>query len=225
MGRNETVLKIRVPKRQFKRYEVVNNRVINIDLRCIRQNNSVVNEYPQRMKFATPELMKTKCEEYFASCDGVIYNKAGQMVMNKDGTPLITQIKPYTISGLLLYLEMGRENLHRYEIGDFDLKGYPRKNEYVPMQYSDVVKWARRKIENYAEERLYDRDGHNGGRYVLDCAFGWSTQKERAEIKSMQDTIALRREDQRMKREMLDSDEEEETTIIIKRASKDEDDE
>lgn len=199
---------VRVPKKTRRRFEWVSDRVLKIDLRCVRSPKKSNKQYPVRMKFRSPEHLQSLCDEYFASCDGVLYNnKTGLPFLDNDGYPIVGQIKPYTISGLALYLDVSTSVLRGYEKGRRDELGFPEdQDEYVGLQYADVIRRARQRIEAYAEQRLYDKDGFAGSRFVLDCAFKWVTHKEMEEIYNMSETRRLRRDEFNLKKDLLDSD-------------------
>ena len=85
------------------------------------------------------------------------------------------------------------------------------------------------RIEEYAETRLYDRDGYNGSKFVLDCAFNWNTRKEIAEIDSMIATkeikakeleLKIRAQELKEKTLLGEADEDSEITINIKRKTR-----
>lgn len=65
----------------------------------------------------TPEELTKKTNEYFKMCD--------------------EKEKPYTISGLCLYLDTTRETIREYEL----------REEFV-----DTIKRAKQRVENYVEE-------------------------------------------------------------------------
>lgn len=195
-------ISIRVPKKTRKRYRWDNDRTLRIDLRCIRTPSKNNKQLPVRMKFQSPEHLQLLCDEYFASCEGVIYNnKTGRPYEDKDGYPLMGQIKPYTISGLALYLDVSTSVLRGYEKGRRDELGIPEDDEYMDLQYSDVIRRARQKIEAYAEQRLYDKEGFNGSKFVLDCAFKWQSHRDQEDIENMRELRKLRREEFELKKE------------------------
>ena len=45
--------------------------------------------------------------------------------------------------------------------------------------YADTVTRAKARCEEYAEARLYDRDGANGAKFSLGCNFGWNSGDEK----------------------------------------------
>ena len=69
---------------------------------------------------------------------------------------------------------------------------------------------------------MYDRDGFNGGKFVLNCAFGWQDRKEVAEIKHMQNADKMKKKELKMKKNLLEGsdDSDDAVTINIVRASK-----
>ena len=116
--------------------------------------------------YKTPEEMQKVIDEYFAECAGVyLRDKDGHIEVNKYGEPIITKAKPLTITGLALALGFtGRQALLNYE----------GKAEFV-----DTVKRAKSKIEQYAEERLFDKEGVNGAKFNLSNNFkGWSERQQ-----------------------------------------------
>lgn len=142
--------------------------------------------------------------------------------MNEDGTPRIGLIKPYTVSGLACYIHIDTTSIKEYSRQKIDDLGYPTDEDYSGPQYSEIILEARKKIEAFAEERLYDRDGFNGGKFVLNCAFGWQDRLEQANIRNMEESRKLKKKELKLKRELLagDSAGEEPVTINIVRATK-----
>lgn len=116
--------------------------------------------------YKTPAEMQKVIDAYFAECEGVyVRDKDGNIETNKDGDPIITKQKPLTITGLALALGFsGRQALLNYE----------GKQEFM-----DTVKRAKSRIEQYAEERLFDKDGVNGAKFNLSNNFsGWSERQQ-----------------------------------------------
>lgn len=141
--------------------------------------------------------------------------------MDQNGEPVICQIKPYTISGLACYIHIDSSAIIKYSNQQIDELGYPTDEEYMGPQYSDIINEARKKIEAFAEERLYDRDGFGGGKFVLNCAFGWKETREVAEQKNMKKMMKLKKKEFKLKKENTAGDSSEEPiTISIVRASK-----
>lgn len=213
-----------------KRYKWIDRDkgILEIDFRCVTKPGFANSRWmAARRRFQSPYQMQALVDEYFASCDGVLYNpKTGKPYLDKDGVPVTGQIKPYTITGLALHLDLTTECMKNYEQGKLDDYGYEIDEIN---QYSYIIKKARMRIEEYAETRLYDKDGYNGSRFVLDCAFNWRSRKEQAEIDNMIATNEIRAKElelkakaQELKEKTLlgDEGEDSEITINIKRKSK-----
>ena len=222
--KNSELLVIEVPKRTPKRYQWVSDRVVRIDMRGIRKPLTGSGDRSHTRKFRSPEHLEALCNEYFASCDGVLYNhKTGQPYLDKDGMPLVGQIKPYTISGLALYLDIDTTILKKYEKGLRDSIGF--NEEYSMLEYSQVIRRARQRIEAYAENRLYDRDGYNGARFVLDNAYNWVSQREQAEIEHLNRTDKLKAKEYKLrKKSAIGTDIDEPITITVTRARREDED-
>ena len=109
-----------------------------------------------------PEEMKQKINEYFEKCDGqVLLDNEKNPVLDKFGRPIIVGARPYTTAGLALALGFtSRQGLYHYKF---------RK------PFKEIVEEAMTRIEMYAEERLYDKDGSNGAKFSLQNNFkGWN---------------------------------------------------
>lgn len=116
--------------------------------------------------FTSAEQMQEKIDAYFKECDGkILYDEDGNPVRNKYGKVIKDDRKPYTITGLALALGFtSRQALLNYE----------GKEEFV-----DTILRAKAKVERYAEERLYDKDGSNGAKFSLANNFkGWSEKQQ-----------------------------------------------
>lgn len=72
--------------------------------------------------------------------------------------------KPYTRAGLARNLGMTSKEL---------MKAVETDNEYT-----SIVMDALTKIEEMAEERLYDKSSSAGSKYVLSNIFGWAEKQE-----------------------------------------------
>lgn len=222
---NSELMVIEVPKRTPKRYLWVTDRVVRIDLRGIKKPLTGAADRTYKRKFRSPEHLESLCNEYFASCEGVLYNhKTGLPYMDSRGFPVTGQIKPYTISGLALYLDIDTTTLRKYEKGSMDSLGF--NDEYDMLEYSTVIRRARQRIEAYAEGRIYDKDGYNGARFVLDNAFNWVSKREQAEIEHLRKMDKLKAKEHKLrKKTLLGEDNNEPVTITITRARREEEDE
>ena len=67
--------------------------------------------------------------------------------------------RPYTISGLALWLGVTTKTLRCWE------------KDYGDTIYTDIIKFAKQRVENYAEESLYDKRKANGAKFVLENYF------------------------------------------------------
>lgn len=115
--------------------------------------------------YKTPEEMQKVIDKYFEDCSGEYIVIDGAVAVDKHGNPIKTKERPLTITGLALALGFTtRQSLLNYE----------GKPEFV-----DTIKRAKSKIEQYAEERLYDKDGVNGAKFNLSNNFkGWSEKQQ-----------------------------------------------
>lgn len=103
-------------------------------------------------RYKTPEEMQKVIDEYFESCEGEILTDAdGYAVLNKYGLPVRIGEKPPTVTGLALALGFtGRQALLNYQ---------------ARPKFVDTVTRAKSRIEQYTEERLFDKDGVQGAKY------------------------------------------------------------
>lgn len=119
--------------------------------------------------YKTPAEMQKAIDKYFEDCNGeFIMDAEGNLMTDKNGKPVKTKERPLTITGLALALGFTtRQSLLNYE-------GDPK--------FLDTIKRAKTRIEQYAEERLFDKEGVNGAKFNLSNNFkGW---KERQQIDS-----------------------------------------
>ena len=123
--------------------------------------------------YNSAEEMQEKIDAYFEECKGEpIYNELGQPILDKNMQPIVVGKRPLTITGLALALGFtSRQALLNYEA----------KEEFV-----DTITRAKAKVEQYAEERLYDKDGANGAKFSLANNFkGWREKREiEADVKN-----------------------------------------
>jgi hypothetical protein len=90
----------------------------------------------------------------------------------KYGNVIRVGVRPLTITGLALALGFNsRQALLNYQAKD---------------EFHDTIMRAKAKVERYAEERLFDKDGANGAKFSLANNFdGWREKKEiEADVKS-----------------------------------------
>lgn len=117
-------------------------------------------------RYKTVEEMQEKIEAYFKDCRGhVLLDDDGYAITDKHGKPIILDEKPLTVTGLALALGFNsRQTLLNYQ-------GKP--------EFMDTIMRAKARVECYAEERLFDKDGANGAKFSLANNFeGWKEKRE-----------------------------------------------
>ena len=115
--------------------------------------------------FTSAEEMQEKIDAYFASCEPELLRDGdGTPMLNKNGEPVYVGGRPMTIQGLALAL--GFTSRH-------SLLNYKAKREFV-----DTVTRARLRVEQYAAERLFDRDAQRGAQFTLAYGFGYARDAE-----------------------------------------------
>ncbi len=120
---------------------------------------------PNRMKFKSPEEMQEKIDAYFEDCKGhPLTTVDGRIVFDKYENPVFVDVKPLTITGLALALGFTTRQA---------LLNYQKRGAY-----QEIIERAKLRIENYAEMRLYDRDGWNGAKFNLQNNFQkWDAER------------------------------------------------
>lgn len=117
-------------------------------------------------KYKSVKQMQAAIDAYFEKCGGEPLVVDDEVVCDKYGIPIIVNAKPPTITGLALALGFtGRQALLDYQ---------GRK------EFADTVTRAKARCEEYAEMRLYDKDGANGAKFSLGCNFGWNSGSEKS---------------------------------------------
>lgn len=212
---------IDAPKHPVVRYMKKSERVLILDLRGIRNPHSPFNgrlnpSKGQPRRFLTPEHLQHMIEEYFESCNGPLFGKNGELLKDSNGNLVKGQVRPYTVSGLALYLGVATETLRKYTMDRIDELLDEMRVEVDPdhLTYASVVHAAKQRIEAYAEGRLYDHDGQRGAQFVLDNIYGWMTTKERAEVDKMRAEVDIRKKELEMKQRLLD-DEDDDSSLTI----------
>lgn len=113
-------------------------------------------------KYKCKEEIEEKIETYFAECEGkVLKDDEGKPILNKWGKPVVINQRPPTVTGLALALGFTSRQA---------LLNYQAKKEFV-----DTITRAKSRVEQYTEERLFDRDGSHGAQFSLRNNFkGWN---------------------------------------------------
>ena len=116
-------------------------------------------------RYKTVEEMQAVIDQYFEDCKGEpIIGDDGQLIIDKYGQPFIINAHPPTVTGLALALGFTSRQA---------LLNYQAKKAFV-----DTVLRAKARIEAYAEERLFDRDGQRGAEFSLKYNFRWVDEKK-----------------------------------------------
>lgn len=115
--------------------------------------------------YNTKEEMQEKIDAYFEGCKGKLLKIDEIVVRDKNGIPVVVDAKPPTITGLALALGFTSRQA---------LLNYQAKDEFV-----DTITRAKSRVECYAEERLYDKEGANGAKFNLANNFeGWKEKQQ-----------------------------------------------
>ena len=123
--------------------------------------------------FESAEQMQVLIDKYFEDCDGkILLDDDGNPVRNKYGKIIRDDRRPYTVTGLALALGFNSRT---------SLLNYEGKEEFV-----NTIVRAKSRVERYAEERLYDKDGSNGAKFSLANNFkDWSEKQQiEADVKN-----------------------------------------
>ncbi len=121
--------------------------------------------------YTNPEEMQEKVDAYFAWCAGHPLElpdpKTGELcpVYDKYGQPVIADGHPPTVTGLALALGFASRT---------SLLNYQHK-----AGFEEVVTRAKSRVEQYTEERLFDREGVQGAKFSLANNFkGWVEKQD-----------------------------------------------
>lgn len=100
------------------------------------------------------EEMQKRIDAYFKECDGeLLTDDNGVPILTKWGQEIRIGKKPYTVTGLALAIGFTSRQA---------LLNYQGKPEFV-----DTITRAKSKVEAYAEQRLFDKDGSSGAQFNL----------------------------------------------------------
>lgn len=115
--------------------------------------------------YKTKEELQEKIDAYFKACEGEpLLDDEGNVLTDKYHNPIIVGVRPPTITGLALALGFNsRQALLNYQARD---------------EFNDTITRAKARVEQYAEERLFDKDGANGAKFSLANNFtGWKEKQ------------------------------------------------
>ena len=125
-----------------------------------------------------PDRLKLKIDEYFTYVD----------YLNKERKLMDEKLKPYTITGICVFLDICRDTWWEYS----------KKQDYA-----DTIKKAKMKVENYVEEGLLSGTTNPiGSIFNLKNNFGW---KDSFEVVANQPE-QLKHDDIKLKLEELKKD-------------------
>lgn len=212
------------PKHPVIRYVFRGDRTLVLDLRGIRDPHNPLNgilnpTQGMQRRWISPEHLQCMVNEYFESCNGPLFDAKGNLLKDSNGNIVKGQVRPYTVSGLALYLGVSTTTLKKYREGQIDTLLDELKAETEDrLTFSRVVLQAKQRIEAYAESRLYDRDGQRGAQFVLDCQFNWVDHQTRSNIKKAKNDTRIKAKEFELKRSLLeDGNNDGEVTINIVR--------
>ena len=120
-------------------------------------------------KYRSVKAMKEKIDAYFEACKGKpCLDDNGEPMRNKNGYIIYDDKKPPTVTGLALALGFASRQA---------LLNYQNKPEF-----NDTITRAKTRCEQYAEERLYDKDGSGGAQFSLRANFGWDDKPKQESV-------------------------------------------
>lgn len=120
-------------------------------------------------KYTNVDELENKINEYFEWCD----EQTRETFDNKGNMRI--GYKPYTVSGLCLYLDIHTDTLLDYEKND--------------PKFSLTIKMAKKKVENWIEEHALMRDVDNTSAiFNLKNNFGWRDKQEIESVNKNENT-------------------------------------
>lgn len=124
------------------------------------------------LKFKSAAELQKKIDAYFESCyeeRWIEDKKTGEWipVRDRNGNIIKDQIRPFTITGLAVALNTTRETLLDYEERD---------------EYSDTIKAAKQRIENFAEEQLFNAEARNMTGIIFNLKNNYSRWQDKQEV-------------------------------------------
>lgn len=131
-------------------------------------------------RFTSADQIQTLVDKYFEDCAGKVWinPETGEPGIDKNGNTIRIDKHPPTMTGLALALGFASR---------VSLLDYAGKKEF-----EDTIKMAKARCEEYAERRLFDRDGQRGAEFSLKCNFSrWSEKREKDEEESQVGIILM----------------------------------
>lgn len=125
-------------------------------------------------KYHNADEMQIIIDQYFASCLKIKYEN-GKAIKDSIGNYVYEYCRPLTMSGLANALDMSRQSLINYKNDD---------------EFFDTIERARRKVEMFTEEKLFEKETCNGSKFSLSNNFGWTEKQEvKANINKLEDVL------------------------------------
>lgn len=107
------------------------------------------------LKFKSVDLLQEQIEEYFNKCD--------------------REERPYTVSGLAIYLDTDRATLLRWQDEE---NNYKELSEEDNIRLCNTIKKAKQRIEAYAEEQLFRKTNVTGIIFNMKNNWNWADKQE-----------------------------------------------
>lgn len=132
----------------------------------------------RKPKYTKISDMEKAVDDYFHDCEGhPLMDEDGNAITDKYGHAIIVGAHPPTVTGLALWLGFSTRQ---------SLLDYQHKSD----AFNNVIIRAKSRCEEYAERRLYDRQGANGAKFSLANNFkGWDSKTDNTEALSKLDEV------------------------------------
>ena len=106
------------------------------------------------------KALEKRIDDYFRSCYGepMVDEETGGVKLDKKGKPVASGKRPPTLSGLALAMGFASKA---------DMLRYQGKPEVMT-----AIQRGRTRVEQYAEEKLFDKESSAGAKFVLEKDFG-----------------------------------------------------
>ena len=170
----------RIPRRNYTKQKGTRKRV-SFFYYFERGGDMPKNNGGRPPKYKSKKEIEEKIENYFRECEGIpFFDSDGTPMTDKKGHILYDKPpKPPTVTGLALALGFSTRK---------SLLEYQGKPEFV-----NTITRAKTRIEEYAEMRLFDRDGVNGAKFSLINNFkGWRDKpKDETELEALRKLDAI----------------------------------
>lgn len=165
-AKKQTVRKtdVRKAKKKAELKEKINENLKGLDEKDREEVEAFfLNKAGQPRKYETEEELKQVINDYFRSCMKPVYQRGRPVRDPISGDFIFEIVKPFTMSGLAEALDMSRQTLLNYSNDE---------------KFFDTIERARRKIERFAEEKLFEKETCNGSKFSLSNNFGWAEKNK-----------------------------------------------